>query len=196
MGSGCNTKRRAMSQRPPPITSSREDRHASRMSLMDRPATSRAPNESKLCLQRQDGHISVCRHRVKRTLASCIRHRHTGPSPCVMDNARPHVAGIVRIFLDTENIRLLLWPARSPNLLSIETLWSMVVQRLACHHTPVSTVDKLLHRVEAMRSSVPYMLSNLCLTQCAGVYVLLLLPESVVWDTDFSGSMHPSFLKF
>ncbi|GFW82627.1 uncharacterized protein TNCV_3491991 [Trichonephila clavipes] len=28
------------------------------------------------------------------------------------DNARPHVFGIVRTFLDTENIRLLLWPIR------------------------------------------------------------------------------------
>ncbi|GFW91962.1 transposable element Tcb1 transposase [Trichonephila clavipes] len=29
------------------------------------------------------------------------------------DNARPHVAGIVRTFLDKENVRLLPWPARS-----------------------------------------------------------------------------------
>ncbi|GFT95824.1 transposable element Tcb1 transposase [Trichonephila clavipes] len=31
------------------------------------------------------------------------------------DNARPHVASIVRTFLDMENVRLLPWPARSPD---------------------------------------------------------------------------------
>ncbi|GFV47628.1 transposable element Tcb1 transposase [Trichonephila clavipes] len=37
------------------------------------------------------------------------------------DNARAHVAGNVRTFLDTENVRLLPWPARSPDLSPIET---------------------------------------------------------------------------
>ncbi|GFY03987.1 transposable element Tcb1 transposase [Trichonephila clavipes] len=32
------------------------------------------------------------------------------------DNARSYVAGIVRTFLDTENVRLLPWSARSPDL--------------------------------------------------------------------------------
>ncbi|GFX41218.1 transposable element Tcb1 transposase [Trichonephila clavipes] len=32
------------------------------------------------------------------------------------DNAQLHVTGIVRTFLDTVNVRLLLWSARSPDL--------------------------------------------------------------------------------
>ncbi|PRD25952.1 UNVERIFIED_CONTAM: hypothetical protein NCL1_39438 [Trichonephila clavipes] len=32
------------------------------------------------------------------------------------DNARPHVADIVRTFLDTENVQLLSWSAHSPDL--------------------------------------------------------------------------------
>ncbi|GFT79648.1 transposable element Tcb1 transposase [Trichonephila clavipes] len=32
------------------------------------------------------------------------------------DNKRPHFAIIVRTFRDTENVQLLPWPARSPNL--------------------------------------------------------------------------------
>ncbi|GFX04660.1 transposable element Tcb1 transposase [Trichonephila clavipes] len=38
------------------------------------------------------------------------------------DNARTHVAGIVRTFLDTENIRMFLWPARLPDLTPIKSL--------------------------------------------------------------------------
>ncbi|GFU92681.1 transposable element Tcb1 transposase [Trichonephila clavipes] len=57
------------------------------------------------------------------------------------DNARPHVTDIVRTFLDTENVRLLNWPARSPNLSPIGNVWSMVTKREARHHTPVTNVD-------------------------------------------------------
>ncbi|GFT95735.1 transposable element Tcb1 transposase [Trichonephila clavipes] len=69
-------------------------------------------------------------------------------------NARPHVAGSIRTFLDTENFQLLSWPARSPDLSPIENVWSLVVERLACHHTPVITVDELRYRVEAAWSSL------------------------------------------
>ncbi|GFX77040.1 transposable element Tcb1 transposase [Trichonephila clavipes] len=67
------------------------------------------------------------------------------------DNARLHVAGIVRTFLDTESVQLLPWPAHSPYLLPIENVWFMVAERLACHHT----VDELWRRVEAAWASVP-----------------------------------------
>ncbi|GFT13655.1 transposable element Tcb1 transposase [Trichonephila clavipes] len=72
-----------------------------------------------------------------------------------LDNARPHVAGIVRTFLDTENVRLLPWTARLPDLSPIKNIWSMVAMRLDRHHTPVATVDELWYLVEAARSSVP-----------------------------------------
>ncbi|GFT55848.1 hypothetical protein TNCV_567051 [Trichonephila clavipes] len=41
-------------------------------------------DESRFCLKHQDGCIRVWRHRGKRTLAACIRHRHNSPSPGVM----------------------------------------------------------------------------------------------------------------
>ncbi|GFV39223.1 uncharacterized protein TNCV_2089631 [Trichonephila clavipes] len=41
-------------------------------------------DKSRLCLHYQDGHIHVWQHRGERTLAACIRHRHTGPSPDMM----------------------------------------------------------------------------------------------------------------
>ncbi|GFX82705.1 transposable element Tcb1 transposase [Trichonephila clavipes] len=41
-------------------------------------------DESRFCLQHQDGHSRVWRHRGEHTLAACIRHRHSGPSPSVI----------------------------------------------------------------------------------------------------------------
>ncbi|GFV95769.1 uncharacterized protein TNCV_1728191 [Trichonephila clavipes] len=37
--------------------------------------------ESRFCLDHQDGRIRVRLHRGERTLAACIRHRHSAPSP-------------------------------------------------------------------------------------------------------------------
>ncbi|GFT03429.1 transposable element Tcb1 transposase [Trichonephila clavipes] len=65
------------------------------------------------------------------------------------DNAGPHAAGIVRTFLDTKNVPLLPWPARSSDLLPIVNVWFMVAERLADHHMSVTTIDELWQLVEA-----------------------------------------------
>ncbi|GFU70297.1 hypothetical protein TNCV_2106491 [Trichonephila clavipes] len=68
-----------------------------------------------------------------------------------------------RIFLEPENVRLLPWPAHSPDLSPIGNVWSMVVERLARHHMLVTTVDELCVRVEATWISVPvYAIQPLC----------------------------------
>ncbi|GFS66800.1 transposable element Tcb1 transposase [Trichonephila clavipes] len=41
-------------------------------------------DESRSCLQHQNGQIRVWRHRGERTFAAYIHHRHTGPSACMM----------------------------------------------------------------------------------------------------------------
>ncbi|GFW91189.1 transposable element Tcb1 transposase [Trichonephila clavipes] len=44
------------------------------------------------------------------------------------DNARLHGDDIVRTLPDTEKVRLLPWPARSPDLSPSENVWSMVAK--------------------------------------------------------------------
>ncbi|GFS92441.1 transposable element Tcb1 transposase [Trichonephila clavipes] len=41
-------------------------------------------DESRICLQRHDGHIRMWRHRGERMLNSCVMHRHTGRAPGIM----------------------------------------------------------------------------------------------------------------
>ncbi|GFX40212.1 hypothetical protein TNCV_4318471 [Trichonephila clavipes] len=67
---------------------------------------------------------------------ACIRLRYTGPSPGVMIwGAIGYTSrSIVRTFLDAENVQPFLLPARSPDLSPTENIWSMVAERLACHH--------------------------------------------------------------
>ncbi|GFV36035.1 transposable element Tc3 transposase [Trichonephila clavipes] len=133
-------------------------------------------DESRICLQHQNGRIRVWRYRGERMLNSCVMHHHTGPAPGIMvwggigyhsrtplvriagtlnsqryisgvlepvvlpylqdlattifqqDNARPHVVRIVQRFFVNHQTELLPWPARSPDLSPIESMWSMVAQ--------------------------------------------------------------------
>ncbi|GFU91723.1 transposable element Tcb1 transposase [Trichonephila clavipes] len=71
------------------------------------------------------------------------------------DNARPHVAHIVQRFFVNHQIELLPWPARSPDLSPIESMWSMDAQRLTQIKPPAATSDQLWQRVEAAWSDVP-----------------------------------------
>ncbi|GFU05613.1 hypothetical protein TNCV_3292061 [Trichonephila clavipes] len=70
------------------------------------------------------------------------------------DNVRSHVASIVRTFLYSKNVRLFPWPAHSPDISPIKSVWSMFAERSACHHTLVTTVNVLWHRVDAALTSV------------------------------------------
>ncbi|GFX17576.1 uncharacterized protein TNCV_3411761 [Trichonephila clavipes] len=162
-----NIESRAESQRPP-VTSSQEHRHVTRMDLMDREAMSRAlSQELGLCLQHQDDRICVRCIGVdahwQRPFFIIILAFHllgaigyTSWSPLVrdddtlnsaryisavlrpfirvlrnptfkQDNARLHVAGIVRTFLDTKNVLLLSWLVRTPDPSPIENVCSMFV---------------------------------------------------------------------
>ncbi|GFW97612.1 uncharacterized protein TNCV_684821 [Trichonephila clavipes] len=81
----------------------------------------------------------------ERMLNSCVMHRQTGPAPGIMgmataifqqDDARPHLARIVQRFFVNHHIELLPWPARSPDLSTIENMWSMIAQGLTQITTP------------------------------------------------------------
>ncbi len=51
--------------------------------------------------------------------------------PCVfqLDNAKPHTAAITTAWLRRRRVRLLNWPACSPDLSPIENIWHIVKQK-------------------------------------------------------------------
>ncbi|GFU96787.1 transposable element Tcb1 transposase [Trichonephila clavipes] len=65
------------------------------------------------------------------------------------------MARIVQRLFVNHQIELLPWLARSPDLLPIENMWSMVSQRLNQITPPAVTPDQLWQRVEAAWSAVP-----------------------------------------
>ncbi|GFW70216.1 transposable element Tcb1 transposase [Trichonephila clavipes] len=91
-------------------------------------------------------------------------HRHTGPVPGFMvwggieyRSRIPvvRIAGTLNSQRYISEIELLPWPARSPNLSPIESMWSMVAQRQTQITPPAATPDQLRQRVEAAWFVVP-----------------------------------------
>ncbi len=62
------------------------------------------------------------------------------------DNAPCHTAHSIRTYLEQSNIRVLEWPARSPDLNIIENLWSVIDRKLT--ENPVTTPRQLKSRIE------------------------------------------------
>ncbi|UYV66997.1 hypothetical protein LAZ67_4003618, partial [Cordylochernes scorpioides] len=70
------------------------------------------------------------------------------------DNARPHRARLVNEYLQSENIRRMDWPARSPDLNPIEHVWDALGRRIGARHPSPRTLVKL--RTALLRNGVYY----------------------------------------
>lgn len=67
-----------------------------------------------------------------------------GPEFILMhDNARPHVARIVRDYLDEVGIPVLDWPAFSPDMNPIEHVWDYINRRVRAHNNGPATLHAL-----------------------------------------------------
>ncbi|UYV73074.1 hypothetical protein LAZ67_10001746, partial [Cordylochernes scorpioides] len=59
------------------------------------------------------------------------------------DNARSHRARLVNEYLQSENIRRMDWPARSPDLNPIEHVWDALGRRIGARHSSPRTLVEL-----------------------------------------------------
>ncbi|GFY26709.1 transposable element Tcb1 transposase [Trichonephila clavipes] len=133
-------------------------------------------DDSRICLQHHDGRIRVWRHRGEMMLNSCVMHRHMvlhrGLATAIFqqDNARPYVARIVQRLFVNHQIELLLWPARSRDLSSIENMWFMVAQRLIQITPSAATPATLATCGSCLVCCTPKNTSKVSLNQCRGVW--------------------------
>ncbi|GBN23884.1 hypothetical protein AVEN_145392-1 [Araneus ventricosus] len=69
------------------------------------------------------------------------------------DNVRPHTAVVAQHVL--QNVNMLPWPARSPDLSTIEYVWDIIERQLQRHPQPALTIPVLTDQVQQAWNSIP-----------------------------------------
>ncbi len=125
---------------------------------------------------RESGTISVRKGQGRKTILDARDlEQHMLPSrrrlfqgrPCIFqhDNARPHTASITTSWLRRRRIRVLKWPASSPDLSPIENIWRIITRKMrqrrpktveqleACIRQELDNIP--IPKLEQLVSSVP-----------------------------------------
>jgi transposase len=71
------------------------------------------------------------------------------------DNARCHVARVCQDFLNQNHIRVLPWPALSPDLSPIEHLWDELSRPVRHRQNPPETLQELRDALVQVWNSIP-----------------------------------------
>jgi len=82
--------------------------------------------------------------------------QHIGANFILMhDNATPHTARVTRNFLEEQNIRVLDWPAQSPDLNPIEHAWDMLQRRVLQGQNQFQNQDQLFQALQQCWNAIP-----------------------------------------
>jgi hypothetical protein len=76
------------------------------------------------------------------------------------DNARPHVARVVRDYLTQQNVDLLPWPAVSPNISPIEHVWDEMERRLRHLSNQPVTLAEMVPALIRIWNNIPQAFFN------------------------------------
>jgi transposase len=71
------------------------------------------------------------------------------------DNARPHTARVAMDYHEQNNINVLPWPSKSPDLNPIEHLWDQLDKRVRQRQPPPQTLDQLRQMLQQEWQTIP-----------------------------------------
>lgn len=70
------------------------------------------------------------------------------------DNARPHTSNVTRAALNENQVAILSWPARSPDLSPIEHIWDVIQRSISENYDPATSLQQLAQQVTASWNQV------------------------------------------
>jgi transposase len=71
------------------------------------------------------------------------------------NNARPHTARVTMDYHEQNNINVLPWPSKSPDLNPLEHLWDQLDRRLRQRQPPPQTLDQLRQMLQQEWRTIP-----------------------------------------
>ena len=103
------------------------------------------------------GNLNAVRYRdeILQPVVLPFLRRHQFNHVFQQDNARCHVAQVSMDFLNFHHIRVLPWPAMSPDLNPIEHLWDELGRRVRSRLNPPETLDQLRRALVAEWTNIP-----------------------------------------
>lgn len=109
-----------------------------------------------------DGNMTAQRYvdNVVRPVVVPFMENHPHITVFQQDNARPHSARLTQDFLTDQEIRVMPWPAYSPDLNPIEQLWDHLGRQVAAR--PPANRDALIRILQGEWEAIPQeIISNL-----------------------------------
>lgn len=103
-----------------------------------------------ICIKEQNINAEVYRD----ILHSSYLRFHQPGFILMQDNATPHVANSTLQFLEEEGVRVLDWPACSPDCNPIENIWGIMVKRLYIQGTAYNSIEDLKKAIEDCWNSI------------------------------------------
>ena len=73
----------------------------------------------------------------------------------MQDNARPHIAAIVRQYLEEVGVPVMAWPARSPDLNPTENLWDELKKRVRSRNTELTSLGEIQTAINEEWDRIP-----------------------------------------
>ena len=71
------------------------------------------------------------------------------------DNASIHTANIVKNYIKKSKIPIMVWPANSPDLNLIETIWAYLKDQLGRYSQDAKDIDELWERIQDIWNNIP-----------------------------------------
>ena len=90
----------------------------------------------------------------QKILSDCYFPYHQSDYILMQDNATPHVSASTKLFLERHGIRILEWPACSPDCNPIENLWGIIVRRVYEGGKCYQTVEELEKAILAVWDNI------------------------------------------